>query len=141
MAQHGTGRSRPHPHVVLALTVAVILSNAGGNSFLRVGLSSAGAIVTLSPLPYIEAFTRVWVLLGVVLLAANFILYLALLSWADLSYVLPVTSPSYVLAALVGAFALHEPVSLAHWIGIALILVGVIIVGRTRPLTPGSGLK
>lgn len=125
---------------MLALTLATVISSAGGNSFLRVGLSSAGAIVTFSPLPYLEALTRLWVILGVILLAANFVLYLALLSWADLSYVLPVTSPSYVLAAIVGAFALHERVSPIHWVGVGLIMVGVIVVGRTKPLTLGSGL-
>jgi uncharacterized membrane protein len=60
---------------------------------------------------------------------------MAMLSWADLSYVLPVTSVAYVLVALVGRFVLHEQVSLARWAGITLIMVGVTLVGHTAPRT------
>ena len=36
---------------------------------------------------------------------------MTLLSWADLSYVLPVTSIGYVLVALAGELFLHEAIS------------------------------
>jgi len=49
----------------------------------------------------------------------------SLLSRVDLSYVLPVTSISYVLTALMGKFLLHEPVSTERWIGIGLVVLGV----------------
>jgi uncharacterized membrane protein len=54
------------------------------------------------------------------------------LSWADLSYVLPVTSIGYALVALSGSIFLHETVSLTRWAGIFLIVAGVVIVGRTE---------
>ena len=60
---------------------------------------------------------------------------LALLSWADLSYVLPVTSISYALSALAGVFYLHERVSRIHWAGISVITVGVALVALTYPET------
>jgi len=66
---------------------------------------------------------------------------MALLSWADLSYVLPVTSIAYGLVALVGRFALHEQVSLARWAGIGLIMIGVTLVGRTAPRTTSHTIK
>lgn len=128
-------------HIVHLLAAAVIVLNAVGNSLLRVGLASNAALSSLSPLAYLEAFGNPFVLLGVILLACWMILQLALLSWADLTYVLPVTSLSYVLIALIAVFGLHEPVSLAHWCGILLILAGVIIAGRTRPLTTGAEIE
>jgi drug/metabolite transporter (DMT)-like permease len=64
---------------------------------------------------------------------------LSLLSWADLTFVLPVTSSAYVLVTLIGSFLLGEQVSLTHWIGVLLILAGVAIVGRTKPLTGHVG--
>jgi uncharacterized membrane protein len=76
-----------------------------------------------------------WVALGVALLILWQLSRLALLSWADLSYVLPVTSIAYVLVALVGRFVLHEHVSMVRWAGIVLIMVGVTLVGRTAPRT------
>ena len=60
---------------------------------------------------------------------------LSLLSRVDLSYVLPVTSVSYMLTALMGEFLLHERVSTERWIGIGLIGLGASLVARTVPRT------
>jgi hypothetical protein len=128
-------------HTVHLLAGAVIVLNAVGNSLLRVGLSSNRSVSSFAPAAYLAALADPWVILGVVLLFGWMILQLSLLSWADLTYVLPVTSLSYVLIAMIGAFALNEPVSPAHWFGISMIVGGVIIAGRTRPLTTGSEVR
>ena len=61
---------------------------------------------------------------------------MALLSWADLSYVLPVTSVGYVLVALAGRMLLHEQITTRRWSGIALIMAGVALVSvGTAPQT------
>ncbi len=126
--------TRPQ-HFVRALTIAVIAFNVSGNYFLDVGMRSIGALVSWSPLDYLRVFTNGWVVLGVVLLLLWLICQLSLLSWADLTYVLPITSTSYVLIALLGAVFLNEHVSPARWLGVSLIVTGVVIVGRTRPRT------
>jgi uncharacterized membrane protein len=76
-----------------------------------------------------------WVAVGVSLLIVWLLSHMALLSWADLSYVLPMTSIAYVLVALVGRFLLHEHVSPARWVGVTLIMAGVTLVGHTAPRT------
>ncbi len=125
--------------LIYLLAAAAVLSNTAGNCMLRAGLKSVGAIVSVSPLDYLKAFLNGWVVLGVVVLFGWLLLQLSLLSWADLTYVLPVTSVSYVLIAIAGVLLMDEHVSAAHWAGVLLILAGVIIVGRTRPLTVGTG--
>jgi uncharacterized membrane protein len=55
-----------------------------------------------------------------------------LLSWADLSYVLPITSVGYVLTAISGRLLLGEQISAARWTGVTLIMAGVVLVGRTQ---------
>ncbi len=124
-----------HPKIITLLAVGVVATGVAGNALLRAGLSSAPPILSLSPFDYIKQFANVLVLLGVISLVANLILQLSLLSWTDLSYALPVTSASYGVITMVGVFGLHEEVSIAHWAGVGLILFGVIIVGRTKPLT------
>ena len=119
-------------------TAIVIVTNVLGNSFLSRGMQSVGELVSLSPVPYIRALSNPWVALGTSLLIVWLLSTMALLSWADLSYVLPVTSLAYVLVALVGRFVLHEAVSWAHWAGILLIMVGVSLVGSTNPNTAGK---
>jgi uncharacterized membrane protein len=116
-------------------TAIVVLTNVLGNSFLSRGMQSVGELLSLSPIPYIRALFNPWVAVGVSFLILWLLSHMALLSWADLSYVVPVTSIAYVLVALVGRFVLHEQVSLARWAGIALIMTGVALVGRTAPRT------
>jgi uncharacterized membrane protein len=61
---------------------------------------------------------------------------MTLLSWADLSYVLPVTSIGYVLVALTGRFLLNERITAHRWAGILLIMSGVALVSLgTAPRT------
>lgn len=119
-------------------TAIVVLTNVLGNSFLSRGMQSVGELLTLSPLPYIRALFNPWVAVGVSLLIVWLLSHMALLSWADLSYVLPVTSIAYVLVALVGRFLLHEQVSLTRWVGVTLIMAGVALVGHTVPRTTGA---
>lgn len=119
-------------------TAIVVATNVLGNSFLSRGMQSVGELVSLSPVPYIRALFNPWVALGTSLLIVWLLSMMALLSWADLSYVLPVTSVAYVLVALVGRFVLHEAVSAAHWAGILLIMTGVSLVGSTNPNTAGK---
>lgn len=114
-------------------TALVVLSNVLGNFSLTWGMRQVGRVLSLSPWPYIAALFNPWVALGVALLILWLISQMTLLSWADLSYVLPVTSVGYVLVALVGRFFLHEEISLGRWLGVGLIMTGVLLVTRTAP--------
>lgn len=127
--------------IVYPLAGVVVVLNAVGNSLLRVGLSEEPAQTALSPRGYIAAFANPWVILGIGLLILWLVLEFALLSWADLTYVLPISSLSYVLIALIGVFALRESMSAIHWCGLVLILAGAAIAGRTRPLTARTEVR
>jgi uncharacterized membrane protein len=80
---------------------------------------------------YLEAFLNPWIWLGIGLLILWMLSRMALLSWADLSYVLPVTSIGYVLNAVMGAVFLGERVSPQRWLGTVLIVAGTALVGAT----------
>jgi drug/metabolite transporter (DMT)-like permease len=111
-----------------------IVTQVAGNVFLSHGMRDAGAIVSASPLDYIRALNA-WTVAGVCMLAIWMITDLALLSRADLSFVLPVIATSYVLIALVGHFVLAERVSGLRWIGIVLITFGVLVAETTPDRT------
>jgi len=83
---------------------------------------------TLARLP---ALLNPWLILGVALMALGMLSEMALVSWADLSFVLPVTSVTYILTAFSGACFLHESISIVHWAGIVLISVGAAFVTCT----------
>jgi len=107
-------------------TVIVVLSNAFGDFFMKRGMPDSAALS--NPLDYVVILFQPWVAMGVILLVLWQMSRMALLSWADLSYVLPVTSIGYVLVALLGRLALNEAISLRRWAGIVLVMAGVALV-------------
>ena len=121
----------------LIFAAIAIFSNVAGNVLLGAGMHQVGPTVSISPLAYLHVMNNPLVDLGVAVLTAWFLANLMLLSWADLSFVLPVTSAGYALAALVGWAALGETVSPRRWVAIALITLGAAVVSRTKPHTTG----
>lgn len=106
----------------------MVLANVVGNFSMSWGMKHRGAGETL-----LGALLNPWVLAGIGLLIFWTLMRMTLLSLADLSYVLPVTSIGYVLSALAGWQFLGERISRERWAGIALITLGTVLVGRTRP--------
>jgi drug/metabolite transporter (DMT)-like permease len=122
------------------LILVVVLTNVFGNVALSHGMRQAG-IVSASPLDYMRAFVKPWTVAGIVILVVWMVGDLALLSRADLSFVLPVTASAYVLIALAGHFWLGERISVVRWIGIAAITLGVVLAEETPSRTTGPSQK
>jgi len=115
--------------------VGVAVFAVTGDSLVSRGMRQAGGI-SLHHLPgIILVVFRPEVALGIFFLLAFFACYMAALSWADLTYVLPATSISFILLTLVAKFILHENVSLARWLGVLLISIGVGVVTQGPALT------
>ena len=113
----------------------IIVANALGNLMLGYGMRQVGDISSYSPVALVTsglaAMANPWVLGGVVLLTTFFVTHAIVLSWADLSYVLLVTSIGYGLVALLSWLVLGEQVSATRWAGVALITADVTLVGST----------
>jgi drug/metabolite transporter (DMT)-like permease len=113
--------------------ILVILSQPFGNLLLTMGMKHR---VLTSPWDYLSAIFSGYVAMGIVLLIVWLLSRMALLSWADLSYVLPLTAAGYIVTALIGRFLLHETVSVARWSGTLLIVGGTSLVGMTPSRSP-----
>lgn len=110
----------------------VVFSNSVGNLLMGFAMERMPDFSKTPFLSYVLfVCTNVWLLLGVVLMIVYMIAQLSMFSWADLSYVLPVTASTYIFSALLSKFFLHETVSTVRWLGIALISFGVIFVAET----------
>ena len=129
----------PRKYLVLAL---MILFNAFGDVSLAYGMKRLGAIHAGRLPDAVAAVFTPWVILGILLLLCFFACYLAALSWADLSYVIPATAAGYVLIALLSLWLLGETVTLTRWAGIVLVGGGVFFLARgpalTVPEKPGA---
>ena len=105
------------------LTLAVVLLNAFGNLALAWGMKHRDA-VSANPLDYIQALFDPFVALGVGLLILWLLTRMTLMSWADLSFVIPMTAVGYLLSALFGHIFLGEHISPLRWLATLLIVVG-----------------
>ncbi len=74
-----------------------------------------------------RAFRSGWVWLGVGLMALSFYAFLALLSWAPVSFVIPASALSYAVGALGAKFILREDVCATRWTGVLLVCAGVAL--------------
>jgi drug/metabolite transporter (DMT)-like permease len=124
---------KPRLHLkTVVMTLVVIWSSVLGNFALAWGMRKASPDALGSAFGYIQVLFDPWVALGVALLIVWLLSQMLLLSWADLSYVLPITSVGYVLTAISGRLLLGEQISAARWTGVTLIMAGVVLVGRTQ---------
>jgi drug/metabolite transporter (DMT)-like permease len=78
-----------------------------------------------------QALTNPKLVIGTAMLAVFFFLWLAVLSWEDLSVALPMQALNYVLVAFLAQFYLGEQVSPLRWSGIILVCVGVMMITRS----------
>lgn len=117
-----------------AVTVAILLTSIAlattGQLLLKAGMNRVGE-VTLREIPTLLAsvFTTWQLLVGLIAFGASSVFWLVALSTVPLSTAYPVVSLSYV--ALLGASwaLLGERPGATVWIGAALIMAGVSLIG------------
>ncbi|HEX8949644.1 MAG TPA: DMT family transporter [Dissulfurispiraceae bacterium] len=121
------------------------LSAAAGEALLSYGMRKSGQVNLAEPSQWaglvLSVVRNPYIFAGVVLLGIFFFLYLAALSWADLSFVMPLTAMSYFFAALLAKFALGEDVSWFRWTGTVVITLGIALVafdGKQRTTATGD---
>ncbi len=114
----------------ILLAIVVVCFNAFGNLALAWGMKSTAA-VGVNPFGYIQAMLNPFVATGIALLVLWLLTRMALMSWADLSFVQPLMAIGYVVAAVLGKFVLHEQVVLPQWAGVLLLFAGSTLVSVT----------
>lgn len=108
-----------------ALLAFIVLGSTFGDVYLAKGMRQIGEISPSRWHDLLFAPLNPYVAFGIALLMTFYFSYLASLSWADLSYIMPSTTFGYVLTALLAHFMLGEHVPLTRWIGIIMITTGV----------------
>ena len=127
-------------HLKTYLLIAVmIIAGPLGNVLLGKGMKHIDDLTVWPPSQLLHTglniFTSAFIWLGIASLVTFFVAYMLVLSWADYSFVQPASSLAYGVVALLGYLMLGERVSPLRWTGIAIICLGVFVVGRTNPRT------
>lgn len=120
-----------HPALFL-----VILGSVSLNALAQVLLRKA--MLSIGPLPSefsMDAILRValepWLIAGMLSYAVSILIWLYVLSKAEVSVAYPFLSIGYILAAGMGFFFLGENVTLARAFGIVLICSGLVFISRS----------
>lgn len=120
------------------ILISIILGPLG-NVFLGKGMKGVGSITSARIIDLLPIASRVltsgYIWLGIVCLIGFFVAHMLLLTWADYSYVQPATSLSFFSIAVLSYFVLGEMISPLRWLGVTVICLGVLLVGRTSPST------
>lgn len=127
-------RSRSNVRAVLLVMLSLALG-IGGLLLWRHAIAGAGGFA----LDGVEAFSQFGALLtqwsfwvGTLLLGGVAVISLELYGNEALSSVLPLYSVGYIVVALVDRFVFGQVVPLQRWLGILLILAGVVVVVRSN---------
>ena len=120
--------------VIIAMTVAAG-SAALGQILVRRGMQQVGSLEDYAPMALLAYFWHAlcnpYVIFGTVLNAVFYFLFLAALSWTEVTIALPMTAIEYGMAAILAILLLKENVPPIRWAGIALVIIGVILIARS----------
>ncbi len=115
---------------LLLLLIAVSITVTGELS-LKHGMNRVG-VFDFSLTAFWRTFTNPFVLLGFALVFLGSLFWLGVISRVPLSYAYPLLSLGYVLTVLASRILLGETVPLRRWLGVLVIVVGVILVAGSE---------
>lgn len=122
---------------LLMVSLMVVCANVG-DLLLKRGMLQVGA-VQMSPSGIWQALLSTFhngtIWLAILFLIGFTVCYMTAVSWADYSYVMPAGAFGYAVQTTLAVVVLHEAVNTQRWIGVTLIVVGVLLVGQTHPST------
>ena len=116
--------------MVLAVTAGTV-----GDLLLAKGMKELGDISAMNLRGMFnvafQALTSPKLILGTAMLTVFFVLWLAVLSWEDLSVALPMQALNYVLVAFLSQYFLGEVVTPMRWAGTILVCAGVFLITKS----------
>ena len=122
----------------LMMVLALVACANIGDLTMKRGMTEIGAVdLTAAGLAHSLwlSVTNVKIWIGIFFLVGFMASYMTVLSWADYSYVMPVGAFGYAMLTLLAVVFLHDHVTPRRWVGVMVVCIGVLLVGRTKPST------
>jgi undecaprenyl phosphate-alpha-L-ara4N flippase subunit ArnE len=79
---------------------------------------------------FADLFTNWWLLASGICLIAATVLWGFILKHFEFSVAYPITAFAYIFGMLAAIFIFHETVPLTRWIGVGLIIAGVVFLAK-----------
>ncbi len=112
---------------VTAATVGDVLLAKGMKGLGDISAMNLRGIISIA----VRALTEWKIVVGTAMMVIFFFLWLAVLSWEDISIAIPMQALNYVIVALRAKYYMHEEISPLRWIGITMVCVGVILITKS----------
>ena len=120
----------------IALLFLIVVSGTAGELCVSRAMKSVGEVHDFRPrsiLRFVLQSLRLpWMWLGIALMGLGFFSLLAILSFQEVSFVVPVSALSYAAGAFGAKAFLGERINRNRWVGIAVVCIGVTIVWWSR---------
>ncbi len=119
----------------LGLVVISVCFAVAGQVTLKAAMDQFGPIGDAQLSNPVQTFVRalqlplLWV--GLVLFGISAFFWLVVLSRVPLSIAYPLVGVSYILVVLMAKLVLHESVPALRWIGVAVVALGVAVIGAS----------
>jgi len=118
-------------NVIILVLVSVMLG-AFGQISMKKGLKNKPIQINqLASMKIFDTVFEPYVFLGALLYIAATLVWFVVLSNADLSYAYPLIGLGYIVTTAFAFLYLGESVALVRWLGIIMIVIGAVLVGRT----------
>ena len=118
----------------IPLILAGVLLNAFAQLFLKKGMLTIGSfevhLHTLLPIG-MKVATNGYILLGLGSYVVSVVIWLLVLARVEVSYAYPFLSVGYVVVTVLGYYFFQEDLSWMRMIGIAVIILGVVLLSRS----------
>ena len=120
--------------VAFSFLITGVLLNAGAQLLLKAGTNTLG-VITLTRENWAGEFGRMaaepYFLGGAFCYAVSLVVWIIGLSRVPVSVAYPMLSLGYIVNAIAAHYLLGESVTVARWLGIGFIIIGVWLVARS----------
>lgn len=109
----------------------IVLADSLGDVFLAMGMKKVGKVEITSRQQTLNLVCKILtnsaIISGIFCQALAFIIFICVLTWADISFVRPATALTYILSLLGAKYILQEKIASERLIGIIFVGFGIFI--------------
>jgi multidrug transporter EmrE-like cation transporter len=119
----------------ILLVLVPVLIGVVGQLLLKKGMTMVGQfnftdLAQIVP-QFMRAFTNPWVFAGFAFYFLSSLFWMIVLSRVELSVAYPMLSLGYAVVLLASFFLFQEAVSPVRWLGVLVIMLGVVLISRS----------
>jgi drug/metabolite transporter (DMT)-like permease len=121
-------------YIVFILILLDVFLNVTGQLSLKYGMAKIGNFsLSLSTLPpvFLKAASNPYILFGLFCYGLGFMVWLVVLSKAEVSFAYPLISLGYVFTAILARVIFGEAVGATRLAGICVTCLGVLLIARS----------